>query len=356
MDWPKVSWRCEPGKPCAIGGAPEVTNLVVGVVDEETSPGRPLDPATVDVVVLPAGGGTLPPVLRAKKKDPKGGVVFRYEGVVEGWYRVRAFRRAGPGGPIYREVTRPVQVVKIRRPVKPEDEHKAVTLMLGRPAPAEKPRGLTFFQLGFFDRNAPTEPIPGLWVVLRVPGSPELRMLRADLNGQVLLVEPDISPGLVDVISIVDDGGGPQSDSLVVYDEFAPRKQALRAARRDSLRYGALRTMIMRALLLVCLMTSAGLWILKLHTAHFADGRSGTTGIIWRARPSLNNYDIVHEDSAVSTDDRVFLIKADEWGYPGESVYLWSVDHGYACSTVVTVLLVPLAFRRRRRVPASASE
>lgn len=223
MDWPKVSWRCEAGKPCAIGGAPEVTNLVVGVVDEETSPERPLDPATVEVVVLPVGGGTLPPSLRMKKKDPKGGVVFRYEGVVEGWYRVRAFRRAGPGGPIYREVTRPAQVVKIRRPVKPEDEHKAVTLMLDRPSPAEKSRALTFFQIGFFDRNAPTEPIPGLWVVLRVPGSPALRMLRADLNGQVLLVEPDITPGLVDVITIVDDGGGPQSDSLILYDEFAPK-------------------------------------------------------------------------------------------------------------------------------------
>jgi hypothetical protein len=48
-------------------------------------------------------------------------------------------------------------------------------------------------------------------------------MLRADLNGQVLLVEPDISPGLVDVISIVDDGGGPQSDSIIVYDGFAPK-------------------------------------------------------------------------------------------------------------------------------------
>lgn len=114
--------------------------------------------------------------------------------------------------------------------------------------------------------------------------------------------------------------------------------------------------MMTRSLLLACLFISASLWILKLHTAHFADGRSGTTGIVWRTKPSLNNYDIIHEDSTESPDDRVFLIKADEWGYPGEAIYGWSINYGYACSTVITVALLPLAFRRRGRAPASASE
>jgi hypothetical protein len=114
---------------------------VVGVVDEDTSPERPLDPRTVEVTVTPRwrNAPPPPPPLKVKLSDPRGGVVFRYEDVTVGWYDVRAVRRAGPGGDVIREAVRKVQVVKIRRPVKPSDEHQAVRMTLEAPKPKEPP-------------------------------------------------------------------------------------------------------------------------------------------------------------------------------------------------------------------------
>ena len=218
MGEPRISWRCEDGHPCAAKGKPDVTNLVVGVVDEDTSPNNPIDPRTVEVTVTPLSHGTLPPQLRAKLSDPKGGVVFRYEGVQVGWYRIRTFRRARPGAfMVLREATRTVQIVKIQRPVKPSDEHYAVTMVLGKPRPREKLEPLLFFQLMFMDKNEPDEGIPDLLVRLRLPGKPEPIEVRSDPGGAVFLLEPEVAPGEVDILSIVDDRDG----SPIVYDEFA---------------------------------------------------------------------------------------------------------------------------------------
>jgi hypothetical protein len=141
MGKPDTGWRCAADQICAETGKLPVTNLVVGVVDEDTSPERPLDPRTVEVTVTPRwrNAPPPPPPLKVKLSDPRGGVVFRYENVTVGWYDVRALRRAGPGGDVIREAVRRVQVVKIRRPVKPSDEHQAVRMTLEAPKPKEPP-------------------------------------------------------------------------------------------------------------------------------------------------------------------------------------------------------------------------
>jgi hypothetical protein len=188
------------------------------VVDDDTSPAHPLDPRTVEVTVTPLSKGTPRPQLHSKLADPKGGVVFRYEAVQVGWYRIRLSRRARPGAfTILREATRTVQVVKIQRPVKPSDEHYAVTIKLRQPVPKEKPAPHLFFQVMFMDKNEPDEGIPNLLVRLRLPGRPEAVELQADPGGTIFLMAPDIVPGQADILSIVDDRDG----SPIVYDEFA---------------------------------------------------------------------------------------------------------------------------------------
>ena len=217
MGEPGTGWRCDEG-PCANRGKVDVTNLVVGVVDDDTSPAHPLDPRTVEVMVTPLSKGTPRPQLHSKLADPKGGVVFRYEAVQVGWYRIRLSRRARPGAfTILREPTRTVQIVKIQRPVKPSDEHYAVTIKLRQPVPKEKPPPHLFFQVMFMDKNEPDEGIPNLLVRLRLPGKPEPVELQADPGGTIFLMAPDIVPGQADILSIVDARNG----SPIVYDEFA---------------------------------------------------------------------------------------------------------------------------------------
>jgi hypothetical protein len=104
-----------------------------------------------------------------------------------------------------------------------------------------------------------------------------------------------------------------------------------------------------RCMLLICILSSTALWVLKLYTAQYSDAEMGITGITWRRAPSLNNRVHPGEGSTEPVaEDGAFLITGNELGYLGDSYYLWMMDYGYACSTALTVLVLPLALKRRR--------
>jgi len=100
-----------------------------------------------------------------------------------------------------------------------------------------------------------------------------------------------------------------------------------------------------RLLVLGSFVVAASLWLTKLYTVDYCHV-DGTTGIFLRTTPALDNRERPGERPHAV--DHLYLVRADEWGYVGQDVYLWLMDYGYACSTVLSLALLPLALRRQR--------
>lgn len=100
-----------------------------------------------------------------------------------------------------------------------------------------------------------------------------------------------------------------------------------------------------RILILGSFVVSASLWLVKLYTVDFCHV-DGSTGIFLRETPALDNRERPGEE--YHAEEHRYLVRADEWGYIGQDIYLWLMDYGYACSTVLTVALLSLMLRRRQ--------
>ncbi len=71
------------------------------------------------------------------------------------------------------------------------------------------PPPLDVFEVGFFDKAAPSEPIPALKVTLRLPGSPELKKFTTSQAGIIRLEGAEVGTGEVEVSDILDERADP---------------------------------------------------------------------------------------------------------------------------------------------------